>query len=778
MTKAVASKPANQGSSGHSATPDDLARELQRLTEAEASAHKALDHATAVAERLQAVSTALSAATSLEQAAQVGVEQIATWLGARGGALALIDDEAGVMRIASSYGVAPERLRDFREIPLSAPVPVVDAVKGCRPVVISGAEALAAGYPHLVAVVDPRFKAWVSIPFVHEDRAVGAAWFLFEEPREFSASDTHVMMSIGRQAALAILRARAFEAERQARARVEHVLELTRRFEDITRRVSRAMSVDGMADAAIQGAAEAFRSASTAIYLLDDAGDNVRLLAGEGLPSGSNQRYALIPIAQDSPISQCLREARSIFLEGRAAYRQRYPESEQRIRGLLPEGELSMACVPLIVEGRAQGALVLTFSSLRTFDEDERRFMVLLGDHCALALARADLFERERDARMVAENALDRARTADQRKDEFLAMLGHELRNPLAPISTALQLVRLRGSDPYPREHAIIDRQVKHLERLVDDLLDVSRITRGKVELKREPVELAALVAEAIDVVSPSLEQKSHRLDVTVPQGVTLFGDHIRLCQVLSNLLTNAAKYTDPGGQISIRAVVENDQVTISVRDNGIGIDGRLLPHIFDVFTQAPQTIERSQGGLGLGLTIVKQIAELHGGSVEAHSDGLGLGSEFSVHLPLAPADEVEPNATTRQVVEPDPAVETGGRRIVVVDDNEDAANVIADALSMLGHEVRVAHDGPSALEVVKEFHPEVVCLDIGLPVMDGYEVARRLRIEYATSLRIVAITGYGQDQDRAKSLAAGIDVHLVKPVDLDTLMAACLESA
>jgi signal transduction histidine kinase len=773
MTKAIPSGPGSVASAAEPAP--DLALEIERLNAAAAAARRDSTHAGAAAERLQAVATALSAATSLDQAAKVGVEQIAAWLGAPGGALGLVDESAGVVRLHSQSGIPEGRLDEFREIPLSARLPVTDAIKTCRPVLIGSLEQMTAAYPHVVPKLNPRYRSWVTIPFVHESQPVGVAWFVFDEPRTFSDADEPVMMSIGRQAALAIMRAYVFEAERQARARVEHVLHLTRRFEDITRRVSQAMSIDGMADAAIQGASEAFRADATAIYLLDDSRRNVRLLASAGLPNWDNHRYALIPITQDAPIAQSLRDASPIFLESRTAYAQLYPASEQRIRAFLPDGELSMACVPLIAEGAAQGALTLTFFTQRHFDEDERRFMGLLADHCALALARADLFEREREARMVAENALDRARKADQRKDEFLAMLGHELRNPLAPISTALQLVRLRPSDPFVREHAIIERQVKHLERLVDDLLDVSRITRGKVELKRERIDLAALVAEAIDVVSPSLEQKSHRLDVSVTQGISLFGDHVRLCQVLSNLLTNAAKYTDQGGQITIRTMASDDAVTISVRDNGMGIDARLLPHIFDVFTQAPQTIERSQGGLGLGLTIVKQIVELHGGSVEAHSAGVGQGSEFSVHLPIDNADS-PPDLGAGKAAKPSPASDPRRRRIVVVDDNEDAANVIADALSLLGHDVRVAHDGPSGLAAVKEFRPEVVCLDIGLPVMDGYEVARRLRQDYAPGLRIVAITGYGQDQDRAKSLAAGIDVHLVKPVDLDTLMAACLE--
>jgi CheY-like chemotaxis protein len=252
---------------------------------------------------------------------------------------------------------------------------------------------------------------------------------------------------------------------------------------------------------------------------------------------------------------------------------------------------------------------------------------------------------------------------------------------------------------------------------------------------------------------------------------------------VLSNLLTNAAKYTDPGGQIGIRAGVTGDTVTIAVRDNGIGIEGRLLPHIFDIFTQASQTIERAQGGLGLGLTIVKQIVELHGGSVEALSEGAGRGSEFLVRLPFL-RDVAGASIQPREGESRDAPKLATHRRILVVDDNVDAAQVIAEALSLLGHDVRVAHDGPSGLQAVKDFHPDVVCLDIGLPVMDGYEVARRLRqddstklrTKLPTKLRIVAITGYGQDQDRAHSLSAGIDVHLVKPVDLDVLLSACLE--
>jgi len=352
-------------------------------------------------------------------------------------------------------------------------------------------------------------------------------------------------------------------------------------------------------------------------------------------------------------------------------------------------------------------------------------------------------------------------------------MLGHELRNPLAPISTALQLMRFRKDDGALRERMIIERQVRHLERLVDDLLDVSRITRGRIELKRVPVEMADVVTKAIEQVEPLLEQRSHRLVISVPgDRLTVDGDAVRLAQVVSNLLTNAAKYTEPGGEIRVSAAREGATVALRVRDTGVGIAPELLPHVFDLFTQAPQTLARSQGGLGLGLAIVRRLVELHGGRVEAQSAGPGTGSEFLVVLP-AGSDAREPTDTVAAAVPLPAAAGATNTRILVVDDNEDAAEILAEALRDVGHDVRVAADGPSALVAAAEFVPEIVLLDIGLPVMDGYEVARQLRQRTEPRPpRLVAVTGYGQDKDRALALEAGFDDHIVKPVDLDDLFA------
>ena len=372
----------------------------------------------------------------------------------------------------------------------------------------------------------------------------------------------------------------------------------------------------------------------------------------------------------------------------------------------------------------------------------------------------------------VTEQVLTRKKLeeANRAKDEFLAMLGHELRNPLAPITTALHLMRMRAGDVAARERAVIERQVKHLAQLVDDLLDVSRITRGKVELKRERLEIVEVVAKAIELSSPLLEQRRHHLTVDVaPRGLVVDGDATRLAQVLSNLMTNAAKYTESGGQITVEAERRGREVEIRVRDNGIGIAPDVLPRVFEFFVQDRQALDRAQGGLGLGLAIVRNLVTMHGGTVSARSEGIGRGSEFTVRLPAAGRMAEVPVARALSAVTR-PAT-TGAHRVLVVDDNEDAAALLAESLGSLGHQTEVAADGPSALRMAETFQPDIALLDIGLPVMDGYELAHRLRERPELGrLRLIAVTGYGQESDRSLSRKAGFDAHLVKPVQFERL--------
>ncbi|MFL5312150.1 MAG: response regulator [Myxococcales bacterium] len=361
---------------------------------------------------------------------------------------------------------------------------------------------------------------------------------------------------------------------------------------------------------------------------------------------------------------------------------------------------------------------------------------------------------------------------SDRSKDEFLAVLGHELRNPLAPILTALHLMRLRATDPSTeRERAVIERQVGHLSRLVDDLLDVSRATMGKIDLRRERVDVATPVARAVEISRPLVESKQHHLAVSVPVGALyVAGDVVRLAQVIANLLQNAAKYTDPGGHIELEGRREGAEVVIRVRDDGSGIPPDRLASMFELFVQGDQPADRSHGGLGIGLTIVRSLVQLHGGTVDARSEGPGRGSEFVVRLPAVAEDA----PVEQETPAPARARPQQRRRVLIVDDDVDAAEMLAQALKDAGHEVREEHDGTSALLAAAQFQPDVVLLDLGLPGMGGIEVARRLRAyPQLAGVRIVALTGFGQPAERTRTAAVGIESYLVKPVDLETVMDA-----
>ena len=370
--------------------------------------------------------------------------------------------------------------------------------------------------------------------------------------------------------------------------------------------------------------------------------------------------------------------------------------------------------------------------------------------------------------RMAEEQFRQVAESTSHARDEFLAVLGHELRNPLAPIVTALQLMEMRGEPGSIRERAVIARQVKHVVRLVDDLLDVSRITRGRIKLEKQTVEIAAVLTNAIEIASPLLEQQRHRVIVDIQRrGSILEADPFRLAQVFSNLLANAAKFTDPGGTITVSADEENETIVVRVKDTGNGIDPALLPSIFNPFAQGPQPSDRAQGGLGLGLAIVKSLVDLHGGQIEAHSAGRGAGSEFVVRLPASKA-RASPDASSPPALAPVAGLRRG-LKVLLVDDNEDAALLLSELLRMQGHEVVVVHDGVAALKARVSFRPDVALLDIGLPVMDGYELAGRLRADQPTPhLRLIAITGYGEEKDKLRSKAAGFEEHLVKPVNVE----------
>ena len=381
-----------------------------------------------------------------------------------------------------------------------------------------------------------------------------------------------------------------------------------------------------------------------------------------------------------------------------------------------------------------------------------------------------DMTERKR--------AEEKLKEADRRKDEFLAMLAHELRNPLSAIHNAAQLARRPDlpADKLGWTREVIAKQVRHLAHLVDDLLDVSRITRGKIRLRAEPLDLATILERAADTARPSIEGRRHQLSLSIEPGpLRVDGDPVRLEQVFVNLLANAAKYTEPGGQIALSARRDGaDGLVVRVRDSGIGIDSEMLPRVFDLFAQVDHSLDRSQGGLGIGLTIARRLVEYHGGTIEADSDGPGRGSEFTVRLPAATsAIEVEP------VRQPPSRVVPPGSRVLVVDDNLDTAGALAGLLEMSGFDVRSIHDGREAIAAAKLHQPGAILLDIGLPGMDGYEVVEQLRREECLQgATMIAITGYGEEQAFRRSREAGFDHHLVKPVNYDTLLGLLVRDA
>lgn len=422
--------------------------------------------------------------------------------------------------------------------------------------------------------------------------------------------------------------------------------------------------------------------------------------------------------------------------------------------------------VPMLVDGRLIGTLAFATRQRDAIPEDAVEVLRIVADQSAIALERARLVAELRDrAEALAET--------DRRKDEFLAMLAHELRNPLASISSALQVLELAGASAsapqLARTREAMSRQVQHLARLVDGLVAAARLTAGTIELRRQHVDVAAVLQHAIQLIEPTIAARRHRLDVRPPERpIALVADPDRLAQLVANLLDNAARYTDPGGHIALTARRDGAWLEISVRDDGAGIDAAFLPRIFDMFAEPVRSRDAAPAGLGVGLALVKRLAELHGGTVRAASPGEGQGSEFVVRLPIDDAPPAPAPPLKRLV-----GAVGRARSVLIIDDNLDVRETLADQLELLGHRVAVAATGPEGLELLRAGRPDIALIDINLPGLDGYELARAARADPGVSTRLVAMTGYGRPEDRRRAREAGFDDHLVKPLDLDDLLRA-----
>ena len=836
---------------------------------------------------LLGLTSRLSEPLTAEEVSRVVVDEAQAAVGALTAIMWTVDEPPTHATLLRSVGFAPEALDGYRRIPLEPWLPMGDAMLRREPLFFESRREFRTRYPvaeKLMTGRDPFGElSYACLPLVVHGRAIGGVSLIFPQTRAFDEDERKFLTVLMHHAAQALERASLSERERKAHQRIASLQELTSA-------LSSAATVEEVAMLATRIGAEALGLAGAALWATDDK-DDLCLLGEYGMTDASRSTFRRIPVNSTLPAARVARERRPLWCERARDLEAEHPSiAATMLRGGVFR---AYAALPLVRTDRMLGVLAFSAGQPRRFLPEDRAFMSTVAEHCADACARARLYDDARRTEHLLQSVLERlpigifvsrpldgtlvfsndaaariwrtdsfpagreercrmlklmfpdgrpipkaespvvralrgevvegievgierrdgtcgwvsfsaapvlredgtvqvavatvvdvtaektaraaADEAGRAKDEFLAMLGHELRNPLTPIVTALDLMRLTGASSFDRERAVIERQVSHLKRLVDDLLDVSRAARGGLRLELAPVELSAAVADAIEVASPLVTERNQKLAVSVPRtGLVVNADRGRLAQVVTNLLGNAAKYTPSGGHISVSARVDGGDVELEVADDGAGIAPDLLPHVFEAFTQGKQGLDRKQGGLGLGLAIARQLIVGHGGSIEARSARPGRGTVMVVRMPHA--REASPRAA------PQPGATTGprrpeARRVLVVDDNPDTAEMLAQALAKSGHEVRTAGDGPSALQLAETFLPNVAFLDIGLPVMNGYELASLLRsMPTLVHTRLVAITGYAQEADRRRALASGFSEHLAKPLSLDRVL-ECLQS-
>jgi signal transduction histidine kinase/GAF domain-containing protein/CheY-like chemotaxis protein len=817
-----------------------------------------------------------------DEVVRVVVDQAQLAVGAVTALMWTVEDPPTHAKLVGASGNGPGVQDRYARVPLEPWLPMGDAMLRCEPLFIESRADFHDRYA--TAEKQPRIStqfselSYACLPLVVHGRAIGGVSLIFPYARRFDDDERMFLTVLAHHAAQALERATLFEREKKAQERLESLKRLTAA-------LSSAVTPEEVARLATQVGTEALGVATGAAWAADEQGD-LRLLACHGTNDQFVERFGHITADSNVPAALVAREGRARFNESEADV----ADQPSTIIDAIGRGEAFRAhgVLPLVREDRLLGVLAFAADGPRRFALAERAFMSTVAEHCADALARARLYEDARRTERRLQNILERlpvgifvsrppnstlvfandavariwradefpalgedrcrmlkvsypdgrpmpmqespvvralrgevvgaiearierqdgtpawvqvsaapvfradgtvevavaavvdvtaekealaaADVAGRAKDEFVAMLGHELRNPLAPIVTALDLMRMDGAGVLEQERAIIERQAQHLIRLVDDLLDVSRSARSGLRLERVPVELSSVITDAIEVAGPLVEERNQKLAVSVPAaGLVVDADRGRLAQVVTNLLTNAAKYTPVGGHVTVSARSDGEQIALEVADDGAGIAPDLLRRIFDPFTQGRQGLDRKEGGLGLGLAIARRLVLGHEGTIEARSEGPGRGTTMIVRLPRARAPSTK-QGSSRDVANAKP--QYPARRVLIVDDNPDAAAILAKAIAKAGHEVRTAGDGPSALRLVESFVPDVALLDIGLPVMDGYELARLLRrIPSLSRTSLVAVTGYAEPADRQRSLAGGFNEHFAKPLPLGRVL-------
>jgi PAS domain S-box-containing protein len=827
----------------------------------------------------------LSEPLSSDEVAGAIVDRTAAAVGASFALMWTVDAPPTFATLVRSTGATVENHGRYARIAVDPSLPMGDAILRRQPLFFQSRAEYRERYP---AAHDRGYDAhpgelsYACLPLVVHGRAIGGVCVAFSGARGFSDDERNFLTVLAHHAAQALERARLFERDRAARNRLEHLQRLTAALSSVA-------TVDDIARLASQVATEALGLAAAVVWATDERGD-LRILGSHGARPEVVESFRHIPADSDLPTARAAREKRPLYHERPADIAAEPPS----IGDTMGRGESfrSYGLIPFVRDDRALGVLAVSAGLTRRFSEEERSFASAIAEHCADAIARARLYDEAKRAERHLQGVLEclpvgvivartdadilftndamaqiwaaesfpargvdrhkvlRACTADGKplehedwpimramrgeivvgeelritrldgaeawvqiraapirrnektieaavatcfdvtaakaarlavedasraKDEFLAMLGHELRNPLAPMLTALHLMDLRAGGALAHERAVIERQVKRLARLVDDLLDVSRVVRGELQLDRAPFEVATVVADAIEVAGPLLEERKHRLTVSVPStGLLVFADAARIAQALTNLLINASKYTPSGGRITVLARADARQVVVEVVDDGAGITPELLPVVFDAFTQGRQGLDRKEGGLGLGLAIARHLVVAHGGRIEARSAGEGRGTTMVVRLPRAEDPPKKERAS--YVAEAGMSSRRARCKVLLVDDNPDALRMLEEVLTEFGYHVRTAPDSPSALRVLEGFAPDIAFLDIGLPVVDGYELAQQMRrMAGLGATPLVAVTGYARDADRARAYASGFTEHLSKPLHPDRVL-ECIE--
>jgi signal transduction histidine kinase/ActR/RegA family two-component response regulator len=741
---------------------DVLGRAQRR--EAEQASRRLAERASQRLDGLHAFTGALAQSITPAQTAEAVVDMGMATTAAQWGALWLLSPDGASVELFRSAGDGSPSSEDVRRIPIDRPsrLPILDALRDGVAVWIESRNQLEERYPELSASLSRAGDGSLAcLPLFARGRPIGGVTYGFDGIHRFLEDERAFLQVISWYSAQAVDRAGQYAAEKEAKEQAEDNQRRSAFIADVGMLLGSSLDYSNILSEVALAAVPRF--ADWCVLELVD-----QRLRGTP-PVAHHADRSKVPLVVE--MRRRMRELRDFDHGITAVMRsgvsqrhaplplevvERHVGDDQTLLALVREfGTGSSLVVPISARGEVLGVMLLSrVNPAHLFDDQDLATAEELGRRIGLAVDNARLYQE--------------AREADRLKDEFLAMLSHELRNPLAPIVITLELMDLTGDQQFAAERAVISRHVRHLVKLIDDLLDVARATRGKIQLVKERCELAAIIAAALEMAGPLIAQRRHRLASSWPErGLEVIGDQARLTQAIANLLTNAAKYTEPGGAITVGVTADGSEAVVRVGDSGVGIAPELLPRIFDLFVQGMSTPDRAHGGLGIGLTVVRSVVTLHGGTVSAHSAGLGHGSEFIIRLPLA-----ESGVAGRAA-----SVDDGGSpavrrfRVLAVDDNHDAAASLGRALEALGCSALVVHDGPSALASVAAFEPQLILLDIGLPGMDGYELARRLReAGLHPSSRIVAITGYGQPSDRARSREAGFDDHVVKPVTLHNL--------